>query len=152
MKTSGVVFTAVFLACIHASQPAHAASSSAVIKVSATVLPYMKLHAHQRVALYQVTAVDLERGYVDIPDSATVRIRTNENKTVGVTVSNEGPERILVREAGSAAFHGTDGPLVIGRPQKGIDITRNLDFRLILPKGAKEGLHTLNIAINPHSF
>lgn len=152
MKISGALsIAAVFVACFQ-TVPAHGAGSSAVVKVSATVLPYMKLHAHQRVATYRVTTDDLRKGFVDLPDSATVRIRTNENKNIALSVSNEGPERIMVREAGAGTYDGADGTVVLGRPQKGMEITRNLDFRLILPEGAKEGSYALNIAITPYTF
>jgi hypothetical protein len=147
-----LLLASVLLALMQSARPVNASGSSAVLRVSATVLPWLKLNASQHVARYTVTRDDLMRGYVDLPGSATVRIRTNDNRTIGVTVLNEGPERILAKASGSAEFTGSGGALVIGRPQKGAEIAQNLDLRVILPEGMREGTYALNISINPYTY
>ncbi len=146
------MLSVAFLACGHYALMTHAANSSAVVRVSATVLPWVKLNASQHITHYKVTSNDITRGYVDLPHSATVRVRSNENRTIGVTVLNEGPERILVKASGTPDYPGAGGAVVIGRPQRGAEIARVLDLRVILPEGTREGTYALSISLNPYTY
>ncbi len=149
---SAVILAVAFLACGHYALMTYAANSSAVVKVSATVLPWVKLNASQHVTHYTVTADNMTRGYVDLPGAATVRVRSNENRTIGVTLLNEGPERILIKASGTPDYPVAGEAVVIGRPQRGAEIARDLDLRVILPEGTREGTYTLNISLNPYTY
>jgi len=150
--SSALIIGAFLLASFQLCNHVFGASSTSTITVCANVLPWLKIRAYQHDVQYQVTENDLKQGYVDLPGSATIHIKTNANKSIGVRVSNEGPEKILVRESGAYHFSGADGTLIIAQPQRGTKITKNLDFRLILPKGAKGGTYSLNVAINSYMY
>ncbi len=153
MRASGaLIIGAFFLAGLQPDNYVFGQGATSTLTVCAKVLPLLKISTYQHVAQYQVTDHDLKRGYVDLPGSATVRVKTNENKSIGVTVLNEGPEKILVKESGTNNFSDSDGTLKIGQVKRGTETTRILDFRLILPQGVREGTYSLSIALNPYLY
>lgn len=92
MKLRKAYYIATLISAILVSNPTLAATS-ARLQVSATVLPFVSFNATQHVTTYQVKSDDLIRGYIDLPNSITVNVRTNLNGGVPVMVDNWGEER-----------------------------------------------------------
>lgn len=125
------------------------AATSARIQVIATVLPFVSFNASQHVATYQVRSEDLRRGYVDLPNSLTVTLRTNVGSGVPVIIDNWGSGRVLVRESGTGTF--ADGTFVVNTAgyRAGAVISKNFDSRVVLQPDAREGVYPLTISLMP---
>lgn len=146
-----LIATCALIPCLHAAE-GFAATATATLQVSVTIRPWMKFNADQKMHTYQVTRSDIEKGYVDLPGSAEINIRTNERKNVAIIVVNEGPEKLQVREANVGAYTETSSALDIGRQIPGIPLIKKLDYRVILPEGTMEGQYALNVTIAPHIY
>ena len=129
-----------------------AATSTAHLTISVTIRPWLKLSTDQLVTSYQVTGADLLRGYVDLPGSALVTVTTNDRKPVAITLASADGQTVLLRESGSGSFPATAGALDIGRQRPGVASVTKLDYRVILPEGAKTGSYPLNVAISSHAY
>lgn len=141
IKIMVMFFFAAFLA-----MPSFA-TTSAKIHVSATVLPYVNFNAVQNVYTYQVKSEDLQRGYVDLPDSITVNLRTNTQNGVNVMIENSGSGKVLVRERGTADFTESQITLNNAGYRRGEQISKRYDSRIILPVDAQEGTYPFAIAM-----
>lgn len=125
------------------------ASASARLHVTATVPPFVSFNAVQSVTSYQVNSGDIRRGYVDLPRSMTVRLRTNLSTGVPVLVENSGEGSILVRESGRADFVGNSFTLSTAGYSANAQINKSYDIRILLPSDAKDGTYPLVIAMAP---
>ena len=149
MKLRKVLYIATaFAAVLLGAHPGFAATS-AQIRVSATILPFVSFNAAQHVTAYQVTGADLKRGYVDLPNAITVNIRTNLNGGVPVIVDNWGGGRVLVKESGTANF--SDSTFVLNTAGYRLNslITKKFDSRIVLPADAQEGVYPFTISMTP---
>lgn len=139
----GIIIFAAFLA------PPSFAATSAKLHVSATILPYVSFHATQDVTTYQVRNEDLLRGYVDLPSSITVTLRTNVQRGVNVIIDNGGYGKVLIKESGTGNF--TDSLLTLNTAgyRPGEQISKHYDSRIVLPADALEGTYPFTIAMTP---
>lgn len=125
------------------------AASSATLQVSATVLPFVSFHAVQHVASYRVNGDDIKRGYVDLPASVTVKVRTNLAAGVPVAFESTGEARVLIRESGRSDFAAGFFTLDTGNYRPNTPISKSYDFRVLLPSESKDGTYPLNISMAP---
>jgi hypothetical protein len=125
------------------------AANSANLLVTATVLHYVSVNAAQHVTTYRVRSEDLKRGYIDLPNSLTVTVRTNVNGEVPVIVDSWGSGRILVKESGTGSFSGNSFTLNTAGHWSGAMISKNLDSRIVLPSDAQEGVYPLTVSMTP---
>ena len=125
------------------------AATSAKVRVTATVLPFVSLDAVQHVLTYQVNRDDIKRGYVDLPNSMTVKVRTNLNTGVPVVIENSGDFRILVSESGRADFMGSMFTLNTSDYRPNTQISKTYDSRIVLSADAKDGIYPLIISMAP---
>jgi hypothetical protein len=123
------------------------AAMSASVHISATVLPFVSFNAIQHVTTYQVKSDDIKRGYVDLPNSVTVTVRTNLSSGVPVVVENPGGDRVLIRESGRADFVSNTFTVDTAGYRPNTQISKNYDSRIILPADAKDGIYPLIIAM-----
>jgi hypothetical protein len=150
MKLNIFYTTAIFCATMLLAAVPVIAGTSAQVHVSATVLPYVNVNAAQSVATYKVNSGDLKRGYVDLPNSLTVIVKTNMNGVVSVFVDNgTGEGRLLVRESGTGTFMNGSLALNTAGHRPGDVISRNYDSRIVLPADTKEGTYALAITMMP---
>ena len=122
---------------------------SAKIHVTATVLPFVSFNAIQHISTYRVNNDDIKRGYIDIPNSMTVNVRTNLN--AGVPVILEHPEggRVLVRENGRADFVANTFTLNTSDYLPNTPVSKNYDFRILLSKDVKDVVYPLSVTMAP---
>jgi hypothetical protein len=120
---------------------ARAETASATLRVSAQVLPHARLEASALPV--QITAADLQRGYVDV--SRQYRLRTNA------------PERVVLQmnpRLGLTSAIDIDGLQAPLRMQdQGIEVTQplrgefTLQYRLWLDAAARPGAYELPLAV-----
>jgi hypothetical protein len=123
------------------------ATVSANLHVNATVLPIVNFNAVQRITNYQVRNEDLLKGYIDLPNSITVTLRTNTNGRIPIIIDNWGIGKILIRESGTADFMETFLTVNASEYRTGEPINRNYDLRIVLPAETQEGIYPLNISM-----
>lgn len=123
------------------------AATSATVRMSVTIQPWLRFHVVQNVHAYQVTAEDQRRGFVDVVRSATIEVKTNEQRDLWVGVVNHGPAEVLIKEAASGAFSRSSGLLSIGRQLPGQANSKDIDCRILLPAGTHEGVYPLSLTL-----
>lgn len=121
---------------------AHAASTS--IHVSARIRPWLDVSATPRIASYQVDAVAIKRGFIDLPNALSLRLATNLRSEIDLNLSSFGPGQVLVA---NGAHQGSDLlriPALAGNQP----IIRELDLRVILSSDMKEGNYPLQLSVS----
>jgi hypothetical protein len=129
------------------ASPVQAASSSATVHVQATIRPWLKFSATQPTSSYKVTAEDIRRGHIDLPQALTISMQTNVREEISFDVSSQGPERLMVLDGDSLA----DAVRLAGT-HPSIPVTRSLDMRIVLPPNALEGTYPLHVALAPVAY
>lgn len=125
------------------------AATSARLQVSATVPPFVSFNAVQNVTSYQVHDADIKRGYLDLPNTLTVTLRTNLATAIPVQVEHNAGTDLQLRESGTSVFHGSTFSVANSDRRSTVPVRRNYDSRLILGKGTKEGTYPLVISMFP---
>jgi hypothetical protein len=126
---------------------AQAASASTVVRVQATIRPWLKFSATQPASSYRVTAEDIRRGHIVLPQAITIQMQTNIREEVRFAISSGGPERILVPTAS-----GLTDVIRMSGEHPGMPVTRVLDMRIVLPADAREGIYPLHFALMPMAY
>jgi hypothetical protein len=129
------------------SSPVQAASSSAVVHVQATIRPWLKFSATQPAGSYRVTAEDIRRGHVDLPQAITISMQTNIREEIRFDVSSVGLERLMVRDGAALA-----DVVRLAGTHPSVLVTRSLDMRIVLPPDAREGTYPLQVALAPVAY
>jgi hypothetical protein len=127
--------------------PAQAASASAVVRVQATIRPWLKFSATQPASSYRVTAEDIHRGHIDLPQAITIKVQTNIREEIRFDITSGGPEKILFQTDSGL----TDAVRLAGE-HPAIPITRVLDMRIVLPADVREGTYPLHVALVPVAY
>lgn len=125
------------------------AAPSATLQVSANVLPFVSFNAVQHVTSYQVKSDDIKRGYIDLPASMTVSVRTNMNAGVPVFFENAGGASVLIRESGRTDFIDQLFTLNTDNYRPNTPISKRYDFRVLLSADSKDGTYPLMISMAP---
>lgn len=141
-------FTTLIIAILLSASTSFAATA-AKVHVSATVLPFVSFDAVQHVTTYQVKSADIKRGYIDLPNSMTVKVRTNLTTGVSVIVENAGMGRVLIRESGRADFAGNTFTMNTADYRPNTQISKSYDSRILLSADAKDGIYPLIISMAP---
>lgn len=126
---------------------AQADSASAVVRVQATIRPWLKFSASQPTSSYQVTAEDIRRGHIDLPQAITIQMQTNIREEISFNITSGGPEKILFQTDSGLA----DAVRLTGE-HPAIPITRVLDMRIVLPADVREGTYPLQVALVPVAY
>jgi hypothetical protein len=127
--------------------PAQAASAGAVVRVQATIRPWLKFSATQPASSYRVTAEDIRRGHIDLPQAITIQVQTNIREEIRFDIASGGPEKILFQTDSGLA----DAVRLTGE-HPAIPITRVLDMRIVLPADVREGTYPLHVALVPVAY
>lgn len=120
---------------------ANAASTS--IRVSARILPWLEVSAVPQVSSYQVDAAAIQRGYVDLPGSLSIRMATNLREEIDLNLSSFGPGRVLVD---NGSFPGADIIQMEGLNSTQ-PVTRNFNLRVMLPANMEQGDYPLHLNV-----
>lgn len=148
-----VLIGLAFVSLTAASFAAGAAETKLV--VSATVLKHASLQVVSQPGSVTVTAVDIQRGYVDVPGTAQVMVKSNTQDGYLLTFTSHGDffRQALVRGLANDVQLGPDGGGVAQRPT-GRGMTRtglDLGFRFVLSASAQQGVYPwpMTLSVTP---
>jgi hypothetical protein len=115
------------------ARAAPASAGSSTMRVSATVLPYLRLRVLNQAATLNVTAEDVARGYIDVPAGTDLMARTNDRN--GFSLSFDARSNLFRK----AQVTGLGGGLEIGpegglahQPFTGSQMLMRLSYRFFL--------------------
>jgi hypothetical protein len=116
------------------------ASKTTQIRVSATVVPYVRLDVLQQQASLTITAEDIQRGYVDVSAGTSLRTRTNDRHGFVLNFSSRSNvfERVSVTGIGGTMEIGSAGGSVrVG--YTGPESAAKVSYRFYLAQGVLSG-------------
>ncbi len=133
--------------------PLSAASSSAQLNVSVQVVARTILTVDSQPASVEITADDVSRGYIDVPQSVTFHVRSNAAN--GYAVQFEPVSYPFVRADvnwdNTVASVGTDGSWLRRSYQQGTT-TGTLSVRFTLAPGTQPGSYAWPISFAANSL
>jgi hypothetical protein len=146
---------AIALLCLCASAALNAGEARATLTVAVTVPPVSRLEVVSQATTVQITAQDLQRGYVDLSVPTLLNVYSNARDGFALEVLPMSPviRAIAVRGLGSEADLGAEGGRIIERWEHPQPTSLSLTFRLALAPGAMPGLYPwpLHLAVGPVS-
>lgn len=138
------------------SAPAEAAGNQAQVAVSATVLRHASVRALTMPHTVSIAAADIARGYVDVPISSKLEIRSNSPGGYMLAFESQADfaRGIEVRGVGAAASFGRfGGVLSVQAGGRGMQTTPvELSFRVLLSEEASPGVHPWPVQISVLPF
>ena len=145
---SSKVSTALLIAVLFSPAPCFSAVAGALL-VKVAVLPFFSFTATQSLTSYRIRRDDIERGYLDLPGYLTIRVRTNLNAGVPLTLRNAGEGGVLIRESGKGDFIGDTVILDPSGVRPTTAIIKIYDFRILLSAGTKDGTYPNTLSLVP---
>jgi len=145
MRNSAVLLLVLIL--LVGPQTSAAFASTATLQVHATIRPYLNFSASQSVVSYRVTASDIRRGHIEIPQALTIQMKTNIRDEIRFDVASGGPERVLLKTTG-----GLSDAVHLAAASPAALVSRTLDMRIVLPSGTREGVYPLQMALMPTAY
>jgi hypothetical protein len=137
-------FFAVLLLAAPMLTPSQANAASTSVRVSARILPWLNVTATPLVSSYRVDAEAIQRGFIDLPSSLSIKLSTNLRSDIDLSLESFGPERIVV---GNGTNSGSD-MIRIASIASNTPITRTVDLRVILPQGIAKGDYSLQFNLS----
>ena len=132
---------------------AQAASSSAEMRVSVQVIARTLLTVDQEPTSVQITADDIARGYIEVPEAVAFRIRSNASN--GYSVQFQPVDypfsKAEVKWGSSVAVVGSDGSWLTQPYQQGTT-TGLLNVRLTLASSTTPGTYAWPIRLAADSL
>lgn len=136
--------------------PVQAAGNSAQVSVGATVLRHISLRVLELPSSVEITAADVQRGYVDVDRPSTIEIRSNSPSGFMLSIESQAEfaRGTEVRGLGGmTAFGRFGGVLVVkGTQGGGMQTTPvQLSFRILLSDDAQPGHYAwpLQVSVLP---
>jgi hypothetical protein len=145
-----IVATMFFMPIVCLSNT-YAASDSRTVSLQLTIHPYLQFKSEQLVHSYTIKSEDIHRGYIDLAETATITIRTNDPHPIAVTATGEGRETILLVEHGISVQPGT-ASAIISDHLPGQLITKTFGCRIILSSGTRTGTYPLQMILTPQTL
>lgn len=142
-----------FLGLVAASFTAGAVENK--LTVTATVLKHASLQVVSQPGSVAVTAADIARGYVDVPATAQIMVKSNTADGYMLNFSSQGDffSQAVVRGLGSDVQLGADGGGVAQRTAaRGMTNTSlDLGFRFLLSASAQQGVYAwpMRVSVTP---
>jgi hypothetical protein len=144
-----VALAAAFALCAGV-KIAHAASvGSSTMKVTANVLPYLRLQVLKQVSTLNVTPEDIARGYIDVPAATDLMAKTNDRN--GFSLSFDARSNVFRK----AQVTGLAGGLELGpeggmahQPFTGNRMLMRLSYRFFLAPGVAPGSYPWPLQIS----
>jgi SOS response regulatory protein OraA/RecX len=147
----GIALAAAF-ALSATPKPARAASSgfgSSTMKVTANVLPYLRLQVLKQVSTLDVTPEDVARGYIDVPAATDLMAKTNDRN--GFSLSFDARSNVFrkaqVTGLVSGLELGPDGGMA-HQPFTGNQMLMRLSYRFFLAPEVAPGSYPWPLQIS----
>ncbi len=133
-----------------AGAPLAAPAARTSFAVGATVLAHAGISAKTVPELLELTAQDIERGYVDRPAAAHFSIMNTSPAGFALDVQPFGSmiSAVEVDGAGAQAVFDAGGGSIVERGQRGRGIELHLGFRLLIAPGTPPGRYPWPIAFS----
>ena len=134
--------------------PLWAASSSAEMRVSVTVVPRTILIIDSEPSRVEVTAADVARGYLELPDALVFRVRSNNPAGYLVQVSALGGPfgRATVTWGSSSVSIGTTEGWIAQPYRRGVTPPVVASIRLEIPRGTAPGSYPWPVAVSANNI
>jgi hypothetical protein len=133
--------------------PAPAKEARTSFPVSATVVAIAKIDRQTIPARLEISALDLERGFVDLPDPLALDIHSNSPGGFVLDVMTLAPlvSSLEIHGLDSDARLGADGGLIVQRWQRAQTVHLSLRLRLGLAPGVVAGSYPwpMRIGVRP---
>ncbi len=147
----GIALGAAFALC-GSPKPARATSAgfgSSTMKVSANVLPYLRLQVLKQAPTLDVTPEDVARGYIDVPAATDLMARTNDPN--GFSLSFDARSSVFRKAQVTGLVNGLeigpDGGLV-HQPFTGKQMLMRLSYRFFLAPEVRPGSYPWPLQIS----
>jgi len=133
-------------------QESFAASASTFLHVHAVVLPRASVNVLVRPPKLAVTEEDIARGFVEIPATTVVEVKSNHPAGFLLTFSSHGLlfEEVLIRGLERNIVLGPDGGLVKLSVKGRLMMT--LGYRFVLAPGTQQGVYEWPITLAAGPF
>ncbi|HMC20707.1 MAG TPA: hypothetical protein VKL19_02555 [Thermoanaerobaculia bacterium] len=145
--------TAILLLTATLIAPAYAGSTSAQLSVSVEVVARTILTIDSQPANIEITADDVARGYVDVPQAMLFHVRSNaiNGYTVQFDPMNHPFSRADINWGNTAATVGADGTWLT-RPYQQGTTPGSLNVRLTLSANASPGSYSWPVRVAANSL
>lgn len=149
-RRGGALRPVALLSCLCA-QPLHAGQTQATVNVRITVPAITRLEVLSQAQTLEISALDLQRGYIDVPQPTQLKVYSNAAAGFALEVSPMLPQirTIVVRGLNDEALLGADGGQIVQHSQGNALLT--LRFRLGLSPDAQPGTYPwpVHLAVQP---
>lgn len=144
------VAVAAALALLASAEPARAASfGSSSMRVTANVLPYLRLQVLKQASVLNVTADDVARGYIDVPAATDLMAHTNDRN--GFSLSFDARSTVFRKAQVTGLFNGLEiGPEggMVHQPFAGNQLLLRLSYRFFLAPEVAPGSYPWPLQIS----
>ncbi len=145
----GVTLTVAFALGANLETARAASVGSSTMKVTANVLPYLRLQVLKQVSTLNVTPDDIARGYVDVPAATDLMAKTNDRN--GFSVSFDARSNVFRK----AQVTGLTGGIELGpeggmahQPFTGTQMLMRLSYRFFLAPEVAPGSYPWPLQIS----
>jgi hypothetical protein len=132
---------------------AGAKEAHTTFSVTATVLAIAKIELQSVPATLEISAADVKRGYVDVPQPTQLVVRSNCANGFALDVLTVAPivSSMVIEGLDSELALGADGGSVVQRWQKPQTLNLSLKFRFSLAAGLTPGIYPwpVRMAVRP---
>lgn len=123
------------------------------ISVTATVRAIAQIDLQSAPAALEISAADVRRGYVDVPQPTHLVVRSNSASGYALDVLTVAPilSSMVIEGLDSELALGADGGSVVQRWQRPQSVTLSLKFRFSLAAGLAPGIYPwpVRVAVRP---
>jgi hypothetical protein len=143
------------LVLLAAPTTAAAGSDETKLTVSATVLKHASMKVLTQPSSVVVTAVDIARGYVDVPSPSQILVQSNTQGGYMLMFASQGDfvRQTFVKGLGNDVQLGSEGGGVAqGTTGRGMTKTAlDLSFRFVLSEAAQQGVYAwpMRLSVTP---
>lgn len=149
------VLTGALALALAAAPRTATAGSDSKLSVTATILKQASLKVLAQPSSLVVTALDIARGYVEVPSPAQIAIRSNSSRGYMLVFASQGElvRQTRVRGLGAEVQLSSGGGVVtqVGAASGITQAVLDLGFRFELSESAQQGIHAwpLQLSVVP---
>jgi len=144
MRTSHAALLLLTITLFAGPLAPRAFADSTVLRVQATVRPYLQFSASQSVKSFPVTKADLDAGYIDLPRALQLRYQTNITEPLRFQVAATDRYQVLVA--------GQSGVVRLDEFRPGVWVQREFDIRVLLTRPMQAGVYPLRLSLTPVAY
>jgi hypothetical protein len=120
------------------------------LSVSATVRATARIDLQSVPAALEISALDLARGYIDVPQPTQLLVRSNSQSGFALDVLTVAPilSSMSIQGLDSQAALGPDGGSIVQRWQRPQAVNLSLRFRFALAPGIAPGMYPWPVRVS----